>query len=55
LEFTYRGTVFRVLPEKKKSRLAPQPFFAPDANMDRDSRALLKEMEAEWERDWSEL
>lgn len=58
LEFVHKGVVFRVLPEvkaSKLSRLTGQKVVAPDTNLKRVSRELLKQMESEWEEDWSEL
>ena len=58
LEFTHKGVVFKVTPESKPSKLAKltgQTVVAPGADLERASRDLLKEMESEWEKDWSEL
>jgi len=58
LEFTHKGFVFKVVPEAKPSRLARltgQPVLAPDTDLEQASRDLLREMESEWEKDWSEL
>ena len=58
VSFTYRGVVFRVVPEEKQSkldRLVGQQVLAPKADLEKDSRKLLGEMEAEWLKDWSEL
>jgi antitoxin (DNA-binding transcriptional repressor) of toxin-antitoxin stability system len=64
LEFDYKGTVFRIVPEAKPSKLAKltrQTVVAPASravgvgSLDEASRALLSEMQAEWEKDWSEL
>lgn len=56
VEFIHKGVVFRVVPDVKTSKLArltKESVVAQDVPA--DSAALLKEMEAEWERDWSEL
>lgn len=58
LEFTHKGVVFKVIPETKPSKLARltgQPVVAPDTDLELANRELLKEMESEWEKDWSEL
>lgn len=55
VEFVYRGVVFKVTPEKKKSKLEKligQPVLAPDADIE---VSMLPQMEAEWNKDWSEL
>ena len=58
VEFVYKGVLFRVVPETKPSKLAKltgQTVVAPDTDWEQVSRDLLKEMESEWEKDWSEL
>jgi antitoxin (DNA-binding transcriptional repressor) of toxin-antitoxin stability system len=58
LEFTHKGVRFRVVPETKPSKLSKlrqQKVVAPQAALKRANRDLLREMEAEWEKDWSEL
>jgi hypothetical protein len=60
VEFIHKGVVFKVIPETKKSklsRLTPQHIFPPgvDPDSEYDSTELLKEMEAEWEKDWSDI
>ena len=58
VEFVYKGVLFRVAPETKPSKLAKltgQTVVAPDTDWEQVSRDLLKEMESEWEKDWSEL
>ena len=58
VEFTYKGVVFKMVPEAKPSKLAKltgQTVVAPNADLEQSSRDLLREMEAEWEKDWSEL
>ena len=58
LSFTYKGVVFKVLPETRTSKLSNligEPVVREDANLECASRDLLKEMEAEWESDWAEL
>jgi antitoxin (DNA-binding transcriptional repressor) of toxin-antitoxin stability system len=56
VEFRHKGVVFRVTPETRASklgRLVPEKVVAPGASL--DTTDLLKEMEAEWEKDWSEI
>jgi prevent-host-death family protein len=56
VEFTHKGVVFKVVPEtplSKLSRLTRETVVAPEATL--DTTELLKEMEAEWEKDWSEI
>ncbi|MEO7143395.1 MAG: hypothetical protein ABI165_07810 [Bryobacteraceae bacterium] len=58
LEFTHRGVVFHVIPENKPSKLArlsASKVVRPGTDAGQASRELLKEMESEWEKDWSEL
>ncbi len=57
VEFVHRGVVFKVSPEKKKSKLenlVGQPTIAAGVDIEQASRELLAEMEAEWRQDWSE-
>jgi antitoxin (DNA-binding transcriptional repressor) of toxin-antitoxin stability system len=56
IEFTHKGVVFKVIPEthpSKLSRLTRESVVAPGASL--DATELLKEMEAEWKKDWSEI
>jgi antitoxin (DNA-binding transcriptional repressor) of toxin-antitoxin stability system len=56
VEFIHKGVVFKVVPETsvfKLSRLTRETVVAPEASL--DTSELLKEMEAEWEKDWSEI
>jgi len=56
IEFIHKGVVFKVAPATKASklsRLTRETVVAPGADL--DTTELLKEMEAEWEKDWSEL
>ncbi|MSV27766.1 MAG: hypothetical protein EXQ52_03350 [Bryobacterales bacterium] len=58
VEFSHKGTVFRLLPESrpsKLSRLTSENVLAPDSDFEGDRRRLFAEMQAEWEQDWSEL
>lgn len=58
VQFVYRGVVFSVTPESRKSKLdklVGQPVLAPGVDLEQASRELLAEMEAEWKQDWSEL
>jgi antitoxin (DNA-binding transcriptional repressor) of toxin-antitoxin stability system len=56
VEFTHKGVVFKVTPEtpvSKLSRLTQETVLTPGTSL--DTTELLKEMEAEWEKDWSEI
>jgi hypothetical protein len=58
LAFSYKGTIFHVVPEVKPSKLAKltrQTVIAPAADLGETSRAMLSDMQAEWEKDWAEL
>jgi len=64
LEFSYKGTVFHVVPEAKPAKLAkltrqtvvaPASLAAEDGDLAATSRAMFSEMQAEWEKDWAEL
>lgn len=58
VEFAYKGVLFKLAPETKSSkltRLTGQSVVAPDTDIEKDSRALFQEMEAEWEKDWADL
>ena len=53
LEFVHKGIVFRVVPEKKiskLSRLTKETIVAPETGWEQVSKELLAEMEAEWEK-----
>ncbi len=57
VEFVYRGVVFTVSPEKKKSKLenlVGQPTLAPGVDLEQAGKELFAEMQAEWLEDWSE-
>ena len=54
----WQGVRFRVVPENKPSKLSKlhrQKVLAPHGELEQANRDLLHEMEAEWEKDWSEL
>jgi antitoxin (DNA-binding transcriptional repressor) of toxin-antitoxin stability system len=56
VEFIHKGVLFKVTPEtrpSKLSRLTKEPVVAPGADL--ETEELLKEMEAEWRKDWSEI
>jgi antitoxin (DNA-binding transcriptional repressor) of toxin-antitoxin stability system len=56
VSFTHKGIVFNVIPEipaAKLARLTRETIVIPGASL--DTSDLLKEMEAEWEKDWSEI
>jgi hypothetical protein len=58
VQFTYKGVVFKVTPEKKHSKLEKlvgQPVLAEGVNLDQASKELLAGMESEWMEDWSDL
>lgn len=58
MSFPTKGVMFRLVPERKASKLARvkgRPVVAPDVDLEEANRALLAEMEAEWEKDWAEL
>lgn len=55
-EFTHKGVVFQILPESapdKLARLTRQTVVA--SGSEAAEAHLLKEMEAEWQKDWAEL
>ena len=56
IAFIHKGVIFKVVPEtptSKLSRLTRETVVAPGASL--DTTTLLKEMEIEWEKDWSEI
>jgi hypothetical protein len=58
VEFLYKGIVFKVVPEKKQSKLdnlVGQPVVAPGADLASAGKELQAEMESEWMSDWSRL
>jgi hypothetical protein len=58
VQFVYRGVVFKVTPETKKSKLEKlvgQPVLAPGVDLEQVSKELFTEMEAAWMEDWSAL
>ena len=60
LEFVHRGVVFKVVPEKKMSKLSKltaQKVLADDADLSQTGALsdLFTEMESAWTKDWSEL
>ena len=58
VQFLYRGVVFTVTPEIRKSKLdglVGQPVLAPGADLDEANRKLLAEMEQSWKEDWAAL
>lgn len=58
VEFTHRGVVLRIVPAAapdKLARLARQPVLAAQDQTADAGQILLKEMEAEWQKDWAEL
>lgn len=61
VEFMHKGVVFQILPESapdKLARLIRQTVVGPRDVAPGGEAAeaeLLKEMEAEWQKDWAEL
>ena len=58
LEFVHKGIVFKVVPEgaaSKFEKLKGEKVVSPSLDLKKSSRILLNEIEAEWEKDWSEL
>jgi hypothetical protein len=61
VEVKYKGQTIRLVREAKGSKLdklTPARIFNPDFSADdhlRASRELFAAMQAEWEKDWSEL
>jgi hypothetical protein len=58
LEFSYKGMIFHVVPEAKPSKLAKltqQTVIVPATDLGETTRAMLSEMQTEWEKDWAEL
>lgn len=56
VEFIHKGVVFKVIPATrtpKLSRLTRETVVAPGADL--ETADLLKEMETEWQKDWSEI
>jgi hypothetical protein len=56
IEFIHKGVVFKVIPAtqpSKLSKLTRDRIVAPGANL--DTTQLMKEMEAEWQKDWSQI
>ncbi len=58
VQFTYRGVVFKVTPEKKHSKvekLVGQPVIAEGIDLEQAGKEMKAAMEAEWLDDWSQL
>jgi hypothetical protein len=58
VQFTYKGVVFKVMPETKHSKLEKlvgQPVVAEGVDIEQANKELLAGMEAEWMEDWSDL
>jgi antitoxin (DNA-binding transcriptional repressor) of toxin-antitoxin stability system len=58
IEFSYKGSRLRITAEGKPSKLArltPERVLATDTDLAAAGRRLRKDMEAEWESDWSEV
>ena len=58
VQFTYKGVVFKVTPEKKHSKLEKlvgQPVVAEGVDLDAAGKELQSAMEAEWSAEWNTL
>ena len=60
VEFIYKGTVFRIVPEvavtkKKLDRLIGEPTLAPGVDIEVAKRELSAEMVEAWDSKWSNL
>ena len=58
VQFTYKGVVFQVKPEKKQSKLEKlvgQPVAAAGVDLEQAGKELRTEMAAKWASDWSNL
>jgi hypothetical protein len=58
VQFTYRGVVFKVTPEKKHSKvekLVGQPVIAEGIDLEQAGKEMKAAIEAEWLDDWSQL
>ena len=58
VEFVHKGVVFRIVPTAKPSKLSKltgQTVVTKGVDLEAAGAELLKEMEAEWQKDWSEL
>jgi len=58
VQFTYKGVVFKVTPEKKRSKLEKlvgQPVLAEGVDLTAASKELRSEMEDAWQGDWNQL
>ncbi len=58
VQFTYKGVVFKVTPEKKRSKLEKlvgQPVVAEGVDIEHASKEPLAAMESEWMEDWFDL
>jgi len=56
VQFIHKGVVFKVVPEQaafKLARLTRENVIAPGVSL--DASDLFKEMEEEWQKDWSEI
>ena len=58
VQFTYKGVVFQVTPEKRHSKLEKlvgQPVIAQGVDLEQAGKELQAGMEAEWADDWTKL
>lgn len=56
VQFVHKGVIFKIIPEaapSKLGRLTREAVVAPGSSL--DTSELLKEMEDEWQKDWSEI
>jgi len=58
VEFTHKGVTFQVVPEKptdKLSNITPLEVVNPAYSLESAATEIRKQMETEWEKDWSQL
>ena len=58
VQFTHKGVTFKVVPERsgdKLGNITPLAVINPAYSLESAAIELRREMEKEWEQDWSEL
>jgi len=58
VEFTHKGTTFKVVPEKpvdKLKNITRLQIVNPEYSLESATAEIRTEMEREWENDWSRL
>ena len=60
VEFLYKGTVFRIVPEvavtkKKLDNLIGEPTMVPGTDIEAAKRELSAEMSEAWDNKWANL